>query len=176
MFLGNRASIYFNLPNTIVQEIQGIPTVVNPNQKDILVWAFSKDECFSLNSAYLLAKGSNLLNLETTLHQWVWKSSTTPRIKFFLWLCVHCNIPTREVLGSRVFNLNITCELCGSTSETILHTLRVCVSAKSIWNDLGIEESNMELFNLPLADWLEKYCGSTEFFPRPCIPWKVLFP
>ncbi|KAK9983154.1 hypothetical protein SO802_032679 [Lithocarpus litseifolius] len=34
----------------------------------------------------------------------------------------------------------------------------------------------MEFFTLPLADWLEKYCGSAEFFPRPCIPWKILFP
>ena len=176
LFLGNRASISFNLPDTIVQEINGIPTTVNPDQKDILMWAFSKDGSFSLNLAYLLAKGLNPLNPMTTLGQWVWKSSTTPRIKYFLWLCVHRSIPTREVLSSRGFNLNISCELCGLASKSILHTLRDCERARSVWNDLGIEDTNMEFFNLPFADWLEKYCGSTEFFPRPRIPWKILFP
>ncbi|KAK9983153.1 hypothetical protein SO802_032678 [Lithocarpus litseifolius] len=83
LFLGNRASISFNLPDTISKEIQGIPTAMNPDQKDILVWAYSKDGSFSLSSAYLLAKGLNLLNPVTTLGQWVWKSNTTPRIKFF---------------------------------------------------------------------------------------------
>ena len=125
---------------------------------------------------YLLAKGLNPLNLVTTLGQWVWKSSTTPRIKFFLWLCVHRSIPTRDVLGSRGFDLNITCELCGQAPESILHCLRDCEKARSVWKDLGIEDSNLEFFNLPLTDWLEKYCGSPDFFPRPRIPWKILFP
>ena len=130
----------------------------------------------SLLTQYLLTEGLNLLNLEATLGHWVWKSSTTPRIKFFLWLCVHCSIPTCEVLGSRGINLNITCELCGLASKSILHTLRDCEKARCVWKDLGIEESNVEFFNLSLTDWLEKYCSSFKFFPRPCIPWKILFP
>ena len=160
MLLDNQASISFILPDSIVKEIQAIPIAVNPNQEDILVWAFSKDGSFAFKSAYLLAKGLNLLNLEATLDHWVWKPSTTPRIKNFLWLCVHRSIPTREVLGSRGFNLNITCELYGLASESILPTLRDCEKARCVWKDLGIEESNIEFFNLSLIDWLEKYCGS----------------
>ena len=45
-FLANMESISFNLPHRIVQEIKGIPIAVDPNQEDILVWAFSKDGSF----------------------------------------------------------------------------------------------------------------------------------
>ena len=82
-FLDNMDNISFILPHGIVQEIRGIPVAENPDQEDILVWAFSNDGSFPLKSAYLIAKGLNILNLETSPHQWVWKASTSPRIKFF---------------------------------------------------------------------------------------------
>ena len=176
MLLDNWSSISFILPDNIVKEIQGTPSAVNSNQEDILVWAFSKDGSFSLKSAYLLAKGLNPLNLEASPGHWVWKTITTPRIKFFLWLCVHHSIPTLEVLCSRGMNLNTSCELCGLASESILHTLRDCEKARGVWKDLGFDESNAEFFNLSLTAWLEKYCGSSDFFPTPRIPWKILFP
>ena len=53
MLLDNQASISFILPDSIVKEIQAIPIAVNPNQEDILVWAFSKDGSFAFKSAYL---------------------------------------------------------------------------------------------------------------------------
>ena len=76
MLLDNWSSISFILPDNIVKEIQGTPTAVNPNQEDILVWAFSKDGSFSLKSAYLLAKGLNPLNLEASPGHWVWKTAS----------------------------------------------------------------------------------------------------
>ena len=112
MLLSNVEEISFNLPVRILQEMKGIPIAANPNQEDILIGAFLKDGFVSLKSASLIAKGFNILNLDTSPHQWVWKASTSPRIIFFLWLCTHCSIPTKEVLGSRGLNLNPTYELC----------------------------------------------------------------
>ena len=97
--------ISFDLPDKILQEIKGIPIAANPSQEDILIWAFSKDGSFSLKSAYLIAKGFNLLNLDTSPHQWVWKAHTSPRIKFFIWMCTNHSMPTKEVPGSRGLNL-----------------------------------------------------------------------
>jgi len=134
--------ISFDLPDRILQEIKDIPIVANPSQEDILIWAFSKDGSFSLKSAYLIAKGFNLLNLDTSYHQWVWKAHTSPRIKFFIWLCTNCNVPTKEVLGSRGLNLDPTCELCHEGTESIIHTLRNYRVAKAVWKDLGFEENN----------------------------------
>ena len=80
--LANVESISFSLPNKILQKIKGIPITANPTQEDILIWAFFKDGFFSLKLTYLIVKGFNLLNLNTSLHQWVWKACTSLRIKF----------------------------------------------------------------------------------------------
>ena len=51
--------------------------------------------------------------------------------------------------------------------ESILHTLRDCKVVRTVWRDLGIEESNQEFYGLPLQDWLEKNCRASNMFPRP---------
>ena len=96
--------------------------------------------------------------------------------KVFLWLCAHRSVPMKEVLGSRGLNLDLTCELCGGSLESILHTLRDCKVAKSVWKDLGIEEGNLEFFGSNLEVWLKNNYGKTSMYPRPCVPWKILFP
>ena len=162
-FLADKRSISFVLLELIEQEIRGIPLVLNSAREDILIWAYSKDGNFSLSSAYLLAKDLNPLNL-VTLKMWVWKSKTTPRIKFFLWQCYYGSIPTKDVLGSRGFNLNTTCELCGCNSETIIHLLRDCGVAKNVWRNLGINDADQDFYNSPLAEWLRKNCESSVSF------------
>lgn len=94
MFLSNPNGISFNFLATVMNDIQGISLASCPDQKDRLIWVFSKDGSFSLKSAYLLAKGLNLLNLASHPYRWVWDTNTTPRIQFFLWLVSHNSIPT----------------------------------------------------------------------------------
>nr|POE51217.1 putative ribonuclease h protein [Quercus suber] len=152
MFLSNPNGISFNLPANIINDIQSIPIASNPEQKDRLVWAFSKDGFFSLKSAYLLAKGLNPLNLDTQPCRWVWDVYTTLRIKFFLWLSSQNSIPTREVLGSRGFNLCTTCDICGNAAESTIHALRDCPGAKKVWTELGIIDTNQVfLWSSPLG-------------------------
>lgn len=55
-FLADVRNISFVLPELILQEIRGIPLALNSVSEDILIWAFSEDGNFSLNSVYLLAK------------------------------------------------------------------------------------------------------------------------
>ena len=108
------------------------------------IWTFCKDGNFSLKSTNLIAKGLNPLNLDT-FNMWVWNSKTMSRIKFFLWLCSQYSIPTREVLGSRGFNLDTTCELCGMYAESITHVCR----------NLGISDARQDFFGIPLLDCLK---------------------
>ena len=68
--------------------------------------------------------------------------NTTPRIKFFLWLCSQNSIPTCEVLSSRGFNLDTMCEVCERASESITHVLRDCPEASEVWKGLGIRDTN----------------------------------
>ena len=168
--------ISFALPNRTLQEIKGIPIAANPSQEDLLIWAFSNDGSFSLKSAYLIAKGFNLVNLDTGTHQWVWKAHTSPRIKYFIWLCTHHCLPTKEVLGSRGLNLDLMCELCCEGAETIIHTLRDYKVARAVWRDLGFKENDRGFFGLNLVEWLKKFYGTSTSYPRPHVPWKILFP
>ena len=82
----------------------------------------------------------------------------------------------KEVLGSRGLNIDPTCELCGGSPESIIHTLRDCKVVKSMWRDLGIEDDNQDFFGLNLEAWLEKNRGNSSMYPRPRTPWKILFP
>ena len=68
MLLSNVEEISFNLQDKILQEMKGILIAANPNQEDILIWAFSKDGSISLKSTYLIAKGFYILNLDTGPH------------------------------------------------------------------------------------------------------------
>lgn len=65
---------------------------------------------------------------------------------------------------------------CVEKVQIHLHTLRDCKVAKSVWKDLGIEEGNLEFFGLNLDAWLKNNCGMTSMYPRPRVPWKILFP
>lgn len=140
-----------------------------------MIWAFSPNGQYSLKSAHYLAKGLNLLNLKTG-DNWVWKVLTSPRIKFFLWLCSHYSILTREVLGLRGSSLDLSCPVCGLHLESILHTLRDCHIAKNFWIDLGIQGSTLDFFSVNLFDWLKGNCMSSTRTSYGNLPWKFLFP
>ncbi|KAL0014884.1 hypothetical protein SO802_001953 [Lithocarpus litseifolius] len=72
------------------------------------------------------------------------------------------SIPTREVLGSRGFNLCLTCEVCGISDESIAHALCDCPRAKRVWTKLGISSTNQEFYNLPIPEWLKSNCSSAQ--------------
>ena len=73
-------------------------------------------------------------------------------IYFFVWLVSWNGIPTRVVLGSRGFNLCLTCEVCGNSDESIIHALHDCPGAKRVWTELGISSTSQEFYNLPLPE------------------------
>jgi len=84
-------------------------------------------------------------------------------------------MPTKEVLDSRGLNLDPTCELCREGLKSILHTLRDCRVAKSMWKDLGFKEDNQDFFGLNLEAWLEKYCRTSNMFQDPVCHGKSYF-
>ena len=102
----------FELTGNILNAIKATPLSCNNEAEDSLQWAYSKNGFFSLKLAYLLAKGLNPLKLDVVSVEWVWKVEALPKIQFFLWLCLHNNVPTGEFLGLRGLNLDTSCSLC----------------------------------------------------------------
>ena len=168
--------ISFDLPEHILNAIKATPLSCNHEAEDSLQWAYSKNGFFSLKSAYLLAKGLNPLNLDAVSVEWVWKVEALPKIQFFLWLCLHNNVPTREVLGLKGLSLDPVCNLCHQNSETVEHLLRGCEFAKDYWQQLQFPICLRETFNLSIGEWLEVNCKSDIISRWLGIPWKILFP
>ena len=74
----NPRSISFELLERVINTMKATPFSYDQHSVDILMWAFSKNGSFSLQSAYLLARGLNPLNLDTMSFKWVWKTETPP--------------------------------------------------------------------------------------------------
>ena len=113
--------------------MKATPFSCDTSIEDSLIWAYSKDGSFSFSSAYLVARGLNPLNLDTSSLAWIWKTTTPPHVQFFLWLCMYNNLPVGEVRGSKGLNLNPLYLLCLKENETIDHLLRTCEFAQTFW-------------------------------------------
>ena len=127
-------NLSFVLPQSILDAINATPISTASPSEDLIAWKPSKDGCLSLNSAYLLAKGLNVLNPPTFSASWIWKLNAPQKIRIFLWLCSYNSIPVREVLGSRGLTIDHSCPLCNNHSESIIHIFRECQSSVSFWN------------------------------------------
>ena len=94
-----------------------------------------------MKHAYSIATGCGT-DGEAFSKQWVWKLETLPRIKTFIWQCLHNSIGVGECLARRGINVSEVCPLCQRDSKSILHWLRDCEAARSIWCLLGINETS----------------------------------
>ena len=65
-----------------------------------------------------------------------------PRIKTFIWQCLHHSIGVGVCLVQRCLSTNDVCLLCENESETIIHRLRDCPFSKNIRHQLGINSNS----------------------------------
>ena len=142
------------------------------NEDDRIIWDASSNGEFNLNSAYTLANGEapQFFN-----GKWIWKLKVLPRIQFFIWMCLHNSIATRERLVSRGLRMSLLCPLCNSYPETIVHLLRDCHVAANCWQNLGIGVCTPEFYSMSLPIWLENNCKSIKTSNHLQIPWSTIF-
>ena len=124
------SSISFELPASVLNTIKATPFSFVHQESDSLMWAYSNNGFFSIQAAYLIARGLNPLNLDTLSFKWVWKSETLPKIHFLIWLCLHDSLPTASVLGSRGLILDPLCKLCYSLEGVVSYGSVVFVDSQ----------------------------------------------
>ena len=159
----------------MLNTIKATPFSYDQHSKDSPMWGFSKNGCFSLQSAYLLARGLNPLNLDTMPFTWVWKTKAPPKIQFLIWLCVHNSLPMAEVLGSRGLILDPMCKVCNRSNKSIEHLLRDCEIAHKVWQELQVPYCLRDSFTLPIRNWFEVNCKSRMSSKFMGIYWRILF-
>jgi len=152
------SSISFELPGNVLNSILATPFSCEPQNSDSLMWAYSKNGSFSIQAAYLIARGLNPLNTVSLSFKWVWKTDTLPKIQFLIWLCLHNSLPTTHVLGSRGLNLDTMCKMCNRSFETIEHLFRGCEFTFQFWMQVQVPHCYRRSFNLPFNEWLEYNC------------------
>ena len=104
--------------------------------KDELTWAFTKDGCFSVKTAYMIGKGGNLDNF----HQaWVdlWGLNASPKVRHFLWRLCTNSLPVRGLLKHRHLINDDSCPWGCGEQETTYHAIFGCPRISSLWTDSG---------------------------------------
>uniref|UniRef100_A0A7N2RFA1 Reverse transcriptase zinc-binding domain-containing protein n=1 Tax=Quercus lobata TaxID=97700 RepID=A0A7N2RFA1_QUELO len=84
----------------------------------------------------------------------LWKLKVPNKIKVFGWRVCQNILPTRDNLVHRRIIDDDTCELCKSTSETVIHALWECGVARDVWASslvkrqkcAGGQQDSMQLF------------------------------
>ena len=121
---------------------------------DNISWCSSPNGEFDLKEAYNLACAVQDAHLyESFMGNWVWKTITLPKIKCFLWQCIHKSILAREVLGTRGLAVPISCPLCNVDVESIILILRDCPLAKEFWDSFPIPIQTSTFYGTNLLDW-----------------------
>lgn len=135
---------------------------------------YSSNGYFSTKSAYLLACGWDP-NLKDEGWEWIWKTSTHPRIQYHLWICYHGKLFTVAHLAHQGIQINPTCAICKAHDESIEHLFRECPIAINFWRKLGIPQSKRATFRTSFKEWVRVNCLAYEKHSMN-IPWRFIFP
>ena len=157
----HREVISFQLPPNLLSRIKATSFPIHANGIDHISWASSPSREFELKDAYRLARlNTDDSTVNPFVDNWVWKTNTMPKIKCFLWQCVHRSIPVREVLVARGLHLPTSCPLCNGPSKSIIRVLRDCSIAQQVWNSLSPPMLPNLFFGINLSNWLRLNCKS----------------
>ena len=122
------------------EEVRGI-YVDEDEVEDVLIWPLSSSRSYSVQSAYhmlmevensVLPSSSSPLS-EHTIWKKIWKLKVLKKVCHFLWRAAKDSLPTKLNLRLQHIPLDDTCEECNDQLESLLHCLRLCDQARSVW-------------------------------------------
>ncbi|XP_015971192.1 uncharacterized protein LOC107494666 [Arachis duranensis] len=155
----NLHDIFSIIPEDVKQRLNAYNPDLNAGESSGWSWGVASSRLYSARSGYSwLAKRKFDWN-EHDNWLWVWRLHIPEKYKFLIWLSLHNAIPTAEFRLGRGLALSSTCHRCQNGSESILHCLRECPSAKEVWTLLGLYSDNSNLH-----DWLYRGARSGDAF------------
>ena len=86
----------------------------------------------------------------------MWNLEAPKRIRMFMWLVLNDAFLTNHVRMRRGMTVFYTCAVCNHHSETVLHTLKDCDLAKSLWMSINNSLVHDNFFHLLILQWVEE--------------------
>lgn len=141
------------LEEDILKLIQVHEVQNDPNRGDLLYWANNSKGQFTIKNAMsIIRKETN--EFEDTLWNLVWRAPVQQRIRAFLWLVCHDRLLGNENRVKRRLSDDSKCYICNHPSESVLHILRDCPAARSIWRKVGGPADSPLFKRSNLKQWL----------------------
>ncbi|OMO86377.1 reverse transcriptase [Corchorus capsularis] len=162
----------FLLPDCILKFIFSTALPFNRNQNDLIVWNFSSDGSFNLNSAYEIA--ASIIHEKDDFVFWkkLWHVPCHFRVMHFLWTAALDKLCTRSMLYHRKISFDPCCDLCLDTEESVLHILRDCTIAHSLWDKIShLPQHFFDCDNV--FDWFRINLSDPNVVNN--LPWPCLF-
>ncbi|KAJ1406309.1 Ribonuclease H-like superfamily [Sesbania bispinosa] len=127
---------------------------------DTIVWGTSLSGQYTVRDAYywLLHRDRNIVPVKPWA--WLWKLQPSESVRFMLWKAASDLLPTRELLQNRHLCNVATFSICQHGDEDVLHCLRNCVAAGSVWNALGFATSPPFIQLDNAFDWIQWSVGT----------------
>lgn len=120
------------------------PVIARP---DGFLWKHNRSGNFSVKSAYALAQELKIRKdfpevliqpSFNSVKEKVWKVSTAPKIRTFIWKALSDALPVVDLISKRGMKCDDRCQLCGLEGESIQHVLFECDPARQAWALSGI--------------------------------------
>lgn len=116
---------------------------IRPNHcvEDYYKWGLTKDGSYSSQSGYRFIETlqnidqpqQGLPPIEKKLWSSIWKIKVPSKLKHFLWKVLAGALAVKGTLRSRGIQLDTTCAVCASATESICHLLFHCPVAQEVW-------------------------------------------
>lgn len=123
-------------------------------EEDKICWSMTTSGSFTLKSAYEMLANEGW-NQPDPKWNGAWNFKGPQQIKFFLWLALRGAILTNEQRYHRHMSTSPQCSMCGNQAESIIHVLRDCGKARSVWLQLLPGEYIPTFFAMNDDEWLK---------------------
>lgn len=132
--------------------------------KDQLIWSQEKHGHFSVKSAYKLsqmavecskatAESSHVRQDNREMWTRMWKLPVKPKVKIFLWKCLHDWLATNMAIQKKGMQVDETCRRCGLAKESREYIFFHCVDFVLIWKLAPVSWERFHHLIDPFVHW-----------------------
>ncbi|KAF3449871.1 hypothetical protein FNV43_RR05950 [Rhamnella rubrinervis] len=94
--------------------------------RDKLFWMGNNSGRFSVKSCYKIITKDRIGEVFNPIWAHIWKANLHERLKLHCWRMLANTLPTRDVVVTRTWKGDNTCQFCGAEVESSLHIFKKC--------------------------------------------------